>query len=304
MMRKRKRLYDKYKRTNNDNDHTTYKTFRNKVTNEIRQSKKLMNQKLANNLLNDDLRPKDYWKTLTHFINKEQSFSLPPLKIDGIVVEEDLEKATALNDYFTEQTVLDDTYASLPATPLAKIHSLSSIAITPDEVQSVLQSLNIGKAAGPDSISNRLLNELAIPLSEPLCDLFNFSLQSGQVPSTWKEANVSPVHKKDDPSIISNYRPISLLNTVGKVMEKIVHKHVFNFCRDNSILTALQSGFVPGDSTVNQLIDLYNTFCKALDEGKEVRAVFCDISKAFDRVWHRGLLYKLRRIGISPLLVC
>ena len=69
-----------------------------------------MNQKLANNLLNNDLRPKDFWKTLKHFINKEQSFSLPPLKIDGIAVEEDLEKATALNDYFTEQTVLDDTY--------------------------------------------------------------------------------------------------------------------------------------------------------------------------------------------------
>ena len=149
-----------------------------------------MNKKLANNLLNNDLRPKDYWKTLKHFINKEQSFSLPPLKIDGIVVEEDLEKATALNDYFTEQTVLDDTYASLPATPLAKFHSLGSIAITPDEVQSVLQSLNIGKAAGPDSISNRLLKELAIPLSEPLCDLFNFSLQSGQVPSTWKEVTL------------------------------------------------------------------------------------------------------------------
>ena len=140
MMRKRKRLYDKYKRANNDTDHTTYKTFRNKVTNEIRQSKKLMDQKLAKNLLNNDLHLKDYWKTLKHLINKEQSFSLPPLKIDGIVVEEDLEKVTALNDYFTEKTVPDDTYASLPATPLAEFHSLSSIAITPDEVQSVLQS--------------------------------------------------------------------------------------------------------------------------------------------------------------------
>ena len=64
MMRKRKRLYDKYKRTNNDNDHTTYKTFRNKVTDEIRIIiKKLMNQELANKLLSNDLRPKDYWKT-------------------------------------------------------------------------------------------------------------------------------------------------------------------------------------------------------------------------------------------------
>ena len=75
MMCERKTLYDKYKRTNNDNDHSTYKTFRNKVTNKIRQSKKLTNQKLANKLLNNDLRPKDYWKTLKHFINNEQSFS-------------------------------------------------------------------------------------------------------------------------------------------------------------------------------------------------------------------------------------
>ena len=107
---------------------------------------------------------------------------------------------------------------------------LSSIAVSPDEEQSILQSLTIGKAAGPGSISNRLLKELAIPLSEPLCDLFNSPPppQSGQVPSTWKEANVSPVHKNDDPSVISSYRPISPLNTFGRVMEKIVHKHVFN----------------------------------------------------------------------------
>ena len=103
-------------------------------------------------------------------------------KIDEIVVEENLEKATTLKDYFTEQTVFDDTYASLPATPFAEFHSLSSIAVSPDEEQFVLESLTIGKAAGPDSISNRLLKELAIPLSEPLCDLFNVSLQSGQVP--------------------------------------------------------------------------------------------------------------------------
>ena len=66
---------------------------------------------------------------------------------------------------------------------------------------------------------------------------------------------------------------------------------MFNFLLDRHAITCLQSGFVPGDSTVNQLVDIYNTFCKALDEGKEVRAVFCDVSKAFDRVWHRGLIF-------------
>ena len=65
----------------------------------------------------------------------------------------------------------------------------------------------------------------------------------------------------------------------------------------------MQSGFVPGDSSVNQLVDIYNTFCKALDNGLEVRAVFCDISKAFICVWHKGLIYKLKRAGINGLLL-
>ena len=65
---------------------------------------------------------------------------------------------------------------------------------------------------------------------------------------------------------------------------------------------SLKSGFVPGDFTVNQLADLYNTFCKALDEGKEVCAIFCDISKTFDRVWHKGLIFKIKAAGVSGSL--
>ena len=84
---------------------------------------------------------------------------------------------------------------------------------------------------------------------------------------------------------------------------KNVHKYLFNFFRDNNVITAFQSGFVSGDSSVSQLIDIYNTFCKALDEGKEVRAIFCDKSKAFNRVWHKGLLFKLKFAGVSRSLL-
>ena len=114
---------------------------------------------------------------------------------------------------------------------------------------------------------------------------------------------MSLLYKKDDPSLVCNYRPISLLSSIGKVMEKIVHKHMFNYFNDHSLITCLQSAIVPGDSTVNHLVDIYNTFCKALDNGLEVRAVLCDISKAFDRVWHKGLICKLKRAGINGLLL-
>ena len=104
--------------------------------------------------------------------------------------------------------------------------------------------------------------------------------------------NVSPIHKKDEKSLPSNYRSISLLSSPGKVIERCVHKHLYNCVTSHQLLTPLQSGFVQGDSTTYQLLHTYHTFCETVDKGKEVRAVFCDISKAFDRVWHKGLLHE------------
>ena len=105
--------------------------------------------------------------------------------------------------------------------------------------------------------------------------------------------------QKGDLSLVTNYRPISLLNSESKLFKRLVFKHLFNHLQGNNLLTSLQSGFIPGDSTVNQLTFLYNTFCQALDSGKEVRAVFSDISKAFDRVWHRGLIHKLKAASVT-----
>ena len=160
---------------------------------------------------------------------------------------------------------------------------MSSIGTSSDEVKSILDTLKTGKAAGPDNINNYILKTCASELLYPLSILFSLSLSTSRVHKLWKEANITPIFKKDDPTDCKKYRPTSLLSTVGKVMEKIV----FNFFSDNNVRTSLESGFVRADSTAIQLVDIYNTFCKALDNGDnglEVRAIFCDISKAFDRV--------------------
>ena len=203
----------------------------NTCNQERKQITKSVTDKISNKLLDTNLQPKDYWRTLKQFIKPQLRSFIPPLNADDVILDDDSDKANLFNDYFTQQTSLDDTHASLPATPLENTSTLNSFIITQDEVQETLKSLNVGKAVGPDSVSNILLKELAVPLSFPLCDLFNFSLQNGQSPTSWKEANVTPMHKKDDPSILSNYRPISLSNTIGKAMEKIVHKHLFLFSR-------------------------------------------------------------------------
>ena len=201
--------------------------------------------------------------------------------------------------------MLDNENADVPELPIlvSEEHKLSSLNITALEVNSVLKSLPLGKAVGPDGINNRVLRELANELADSLSIFYNLSLQNSKVPDDWKEAHVCPIHKGGDPVLVSNYRPVSLLNTLDKVFERCIFKHIYNHFRDNDILSPLQSGFIPGDSTVNQLTYLYDTFCHALDSGKEVRVVFCDISKAFDRVWHAGLIQKLKAAGIAGSLL-
>ena len=163
--------------------------------------------------------------------------------------------------------------------------------------------LDTTKATGPDLINPRLIREGAPILKLPLCLLFNLTLSTCRFPTQWKLANVTPVFKKDNPSKVNNYRPISLISVLGKVMERCIYKHFYNILLKNSIITPHQSGFTPGDSAINQLLSLTNEFGKALDEGKEIRVVFCDISQTFDRVWHKGLLNKLENIGIQGSLL-
>ena len=103
--------------------------------------------------------------------------------------------------------------------------------------------------------------------------------------------------------LIQNHRPISFLSIIGKGMESCVFKYLYNYLVENKLITSFQSGFRSGDSTTDQLLLLANIFGKAIDDGKEIRVMFFDISKAFDIVWHAGLIHKLQNIGSrDPLL--
>jgi hypothetical protein len=125
-------------------------------------------------------------------------------------------------------------------------------------------------------------------------------IEKGVFPTKWKKANVSPIYKKkNENNIVSNYRPISLLPLCGKIFEKLIYDNLHSYVYQNNFISDKQSGYKRGDSTIKQLISITNEIHKTFDEGKELRAVFLDISRAFDRVWHSGLLFKLRQIGIE-----
>ena len=200
------------------------------------------------------------------------------------------------------QSYVDDSNTDLPE--LGQVNSeINHINLCEDEVEDMVKIIDSTKASGPDLVNPRLLKEGATILKCPLCKLFNFSLDKAIYPSQWKKANVTPVFKNSKPNEVKNYRPISLLSVISKIMERCVYKHVHNYLLENNIININQYGFTKGDSAVNQLVSITNEFGNALDSGKEIRVVICGISKAFDRVWHKGLIHKLKQAGISDNLL-
>ena len=109
--------------------------------------------------------------------------------------------------------------------------------------------------------------------------------------------------KKGDKYLPSNFLPVALISCLGKLQERIVFKNLYNYFIDNNLLYKYQSGFLHYHSTVFQLIDIYHNICQAFDNNLFSCIVFCDVSQAFDRVWHRCLLFKLRQISIDGKLL-
>ena len=143
-------------------------------------------------------------------------------------------------------------------------------------------------------------------LTVPLRIIFKQSLKEDRFPEIWKKANVVPVHKKEDENPLKNHRPISLLIIFSKIFERVVYNSLFSHFKSNKLFTSSQSGFLPGDSFIAQLLSIIHETQTAFDNNPtvDVRVVFLDIPKAFDKVWYSGLLFKLQayRVG-SQLLV-
>ena len=301
-IRVRNRLHTKAKRDNTPEAWRRFREARNNVVSLIRNAKVNYFKKLATNLHQGNLTSRQWWKVAKQFLKSNGDSEIPILIENNTQFKTPAEKASLLNSYFCDQSNVDDSHASLPPFEPPDI-ALNNITVTDTDVEDVLKLLNVNKACGPDLISPKLLKEGTEILTSHLSRIFNLSLFSSYFPPVWKQANVVPVFKKGDKTNVSNYRPISLLSCVGKVFEKCVFKHLHNFIVTNRLISPVQSGFTPNDSAVFQLLDLYDTFTKAIDDGKEIRVIFCDISKAFDRVWHKGLLFKLRRMGVGGSLL-
>ena len=300
------RVYNKYVRRGRKPDECEYvRVTRNETSKIITGAKETYFASLGRKLSNPKIGLKVYWSTLNKIINKKKMTNIPPLLENGIFVTNFQTKADIFNDLFVQQCSVHVNESVLPNFISRCNLSLANIDIDPDKVLEIIRSLDCNKAHGWDNLSVAMIKICDVGIVKPLCLIYNQCLASGTFPEIWKKGNVIPVHKKESRQLKKNYRPISLLPICGKIFEKIIFDVIYKHLMDNDLLTPNQSGFRPGDSTINQLLYITHKISTAFEDypSRETRAVFLDISKAFDKVWHNGLIFKLESYGISgPLL--
>ena len=206
--------------------------------------------------------------------------------------------------FFAKQCSIIDNSSELPSNFLKKTDkSISAITFTCDDIATLIKNLDPNKAHGHDMISICILKLCGKYICEPLDLIFQSCIKQEKFPTEWKKANVVPVHKKGDKQIFKNYRPVSLLPICGNIFERLIYNSLFEYFIENDLISQNQSGFKPGDSCINQLISITHEIYQSFDAGLEVRGVFLDISKAFDEVWHEGLIYKLKQNGVKGNLL-
>ena len=211
------------------------------------------------------------------------------ISYEGIASSVPSVKADIFNNYFYKQFSEPSLYnIGIDFTN----DSGNEIDLSVARVKSVLDSLEVNKAQGPDVINGAVLKNCSKSLSYPLRKLFNLTYNTGYLPSEWKLANVVPIHKKDDKNKVVNYRPISLTNLVMKVFERILYDELY--FRTHEKIGQRQHGFLKNKLCNSNLLTFTESIARSLHENIGTDVIFFDFAKAFDTVSHDVILQKLK----------
>ena len=237
---------------------------------------------------------RDFWRIANSVLNKGKS-AIFPLFNGPEVLSSASDKAKLFANNFSKNSNLDDSGISLPVFPSRTILKLHNISITPKMVNNVITNLDSSKASGPDCILVVVLKNCESELPYILAKLFNMCLKESCFPDCWKVSSVVPVFKNiGERFTAKNYRPVSLLSVVSKVFEKLVNSRIVDPLQNCGLFSDFQYGFRFSRSTVDLLTVVSDRIARAFSRFEATRAVVLDISKAFDRVWHAGLLHKVK----------
>ena len=283
---------------------TQAKRIRNICTNRLRKAKA---DYVRSNLDNNQNNPKKFWKHIQDvFPTKSKSNRNIVLTDLDTNKEIDSDKvADYINDFFTN---IGPNLAKECNTPWSfygteSNNILDGITTTPEEVLDLCKRININKASCVDNLSSEILRDAFMIIPTKVCLLFNASFNPAIIPSEWKITRVTPLPKTGNSKLVSNYRPISLLSLLSKLIEKIVHNRIYNYLDNFDLLDHRQGGFRPKHSTVKKSSYFVNDLYSAMNDNKFTVAVFINAMKAFDTVNHQILLNKMKKLGIKGNLL-
>ena len=226
---------------------------------------------------------------------------IPPNLADGKLVSGFKIKTELFNSHFAAQCTPVKNASALPKFKYRTDKRLNSFTINENDIFLIIKNLNADKAHGWDNISIRMIQLFGKEIFLPLQLLFKSILEEGIFPDDWKK--IVPVHKKESTNFIKNYRPISLHPIFSKIFERLIFNSLYNYLMQNKLFTECQSGFIPGDSCVAQLLSITQEIYNSFDpNAPDTRGIFFDISKAFEKVWHEGLIFKLKTKNLKKNL--
>ena len=209
----------------------------------------------------------------------------------GFLQSDNKSKANILNDQF-QSVFTKENLNNFPNKGKSPYTTMADIQINVKGVHKLLKNLKPHKATGPDAIPSCILKTAADQLAPILTELYQASLNTGEVPQDWKDANVVPLFKKDERHLASNYRLVSLTSITCKVLEHIVHSSVMDHFDKYNILTNAQHGFRKRRSCESQLIITIHDIASKLKGNSQVDIILLDFAKAFDKVPHHRLLHE------------
>ena len=298
---------DNFKRkailTNNENDWLIFKTTRNKVNIELRNAKKdYYSSKIADQKFN----PKKAWKSINSLLGRQNKPTvINELRVgeNNFTNHEDI--AEGFNEYFSNigpnlaSNIDSSNYNFETHVKNAKSEFAAFQHVTVSHVSHLLHGLSSNKATGIDKISCKII-KLATPvISDSLTLIFNQAITLSSFPDEWKIARVIPLYKNGQRNIPGNYRPISVLPAISKIMERILYDQLHSYLTTFELLSDSQFGFRKSHSTASALLDCINEWYVNLDRKMFNLVVLIDLKKAFDTVDHQILLRKLELYGIK-----
>ena len=295
----RNHFFHLYHRNRCDETKAAFRTARNHCKRILRNAQYSYAQSIQAKIGSEALGSREFWRITNKVLNRGKA-SIPTLVEESAQVISSSDKANLFASKFAANSTLDDLGFLPPDFPQITDEKLCESKVSAGQIAKLIKDLDSTKATGPDGIPVVVLKNLIPEISPILAKLFNCCLKDRCFPSVWKTSAVCPVFKNaGEKSNPSQYRPISLLSVISKLFESVINNRILDHLAINNLLSDVQYGFRSSRSTADVLTVITHRLSEAMTGGNHSRVIALDISKAFDKVWHKGLLLKLSRYGIS-----